>query len=124
MKYKKLAIRMAGTGLLFLAAIGQTPAIADKPASAIDDAADAALFKKVCTACHLASQATSESKSANQWAQTLDKMITYGAKISDDEYYRITDYMTRHHGLETKQTAAGNENSSDSPPRGNEEHAS
>lgn len=96
MKICKSAVQLVAGGLLILGGAGQAFAGADTPA--VDDKADAALFEEVCTGCHVASQATSVKRSADQWGQTIDRMVSYGAQISDEDYYRLVDYMARHYG--------------------------
>ena len=98
MRIRKSAVQFIAAGLLIAGGAGQ--AFAGAGSADVDDEADAALFQKICTGCHLASQATSLHKSADQWGQTVDRMVSYGAQISDDEYYRLVDYLARHHGPE------------------------
>jgi mono/diheme cytochrome c family protein len=70
------------------------------PSMAGDVAPDsgAAAFEAACTQCHLASQATAQSKTSEQWAQTVDQMIAYGAEVSDEQYAQIVHYLSTNYG--------------------------
>jgi mono/diheme cytochrome c family protein len=52
-----------------------------------------------CTSCHVATQFTSKLKTADQWSQTVETMISNGAKISDTDFDTIVAYLTAHYGV-------------------------
>jgi mono/diheme cytochrome c family protein len=77
------------------------PQTAPPPAAA--DAADAAaraLVEKNCSGCHLLSQVTVQHKTADQWATTVDQMISFGAPVADEDYPKIVDYLAKHYGAQ------------------------
>jgi len=77
-------------------AVSAVAAEHDRPAAAPPPA----IFETACTQCHLASQVTSQHKTADQWAETVNQMIGYGAQITDDQYTEIVEYLAANYGLE------------------------
>ena len=57
-----------------------------------------AVVQKACVSCHVAGQVTSQRRSKDQWADTVEKMISYGAPVSDAEFDTIVAYLARHYG--------------------------
>jgi len=56
------------------------------------------LVTLACTHCHLATQFTSQRKTAGEWAQTVNQMIDKGAVIGDNEFDRIVNYLAKNYG--------------------------
>ena len=56
------------------------------------------LVTQACTTCHLASQFTSQRKTAGQWAETVNQMINMGAVVGDSEFDRIVNYLAKNFG--------------------------
>jgi quinoprotein glucose dehydrogenase len=95
---KAVIAALGALALIFVA--GQAPA-QQVPALAPLAAADAAthkLVEKTCASCHVIAQVILQRKNADQWAGTVDKMIGYGAQVSDADYAKIVDYLAKHHG--------------------------
>lgn len=59
---------------------------------------EAALVEKTCTACHVAAQFTSQHRGREQWAETVNTMIGYGAQVSDADFDPIVNYLARNFG--------------------------
>lgn len=57
-----------------------------------------ALAVKSCTSCHVASQVTSQHKTAEQWATTVNQMIGFGAQVTDDEFDPLVAYLAKSFG--------------------------
>ena len=75
------------------AAFAQTPASGDfRPGP------EKVLVQKNCTACHVATQVTAKRKTAEQWGETVEKMIGYGAKLSDAEFESVVGYLAKNYG--------------------------
>lgn len=73
------------------------PAAAATPAApAADD--DASLLDKHCSSCHSVDQITAASKSADEWAETIDRMIDHGLQITPEDNKRITAFLAAHYG--------------------------
>lgn len=71
-------------------------------APSADEAATASLIQQTCAACHPIGQVTNAHKSREDWGATLDKMIGFGAQISDRDYDVMLDYLAGHQGMEKK----------------------
>jgi hypothetical protein len=56
------------------------------------------LVSQACTTCHLASQFTSQRKTADQWALTVNQMINMGAVVGDNEFDKIVNYLAKNFG--------------------------
>lgn len=52
-----------------------------------------AFAEKACAACHVAAQVTSQHKSRNEWATTVEKMVGFGAQVPDDKFDPLVDYL-------------------------------
>jgi mono/diheme cytochrome c family protein len=97
---------------VFIAAAWFSAAQAQAPAAAASDgefveAPEKAVVQKSCTGCHVAGQVTSQRKSADQWTETVEKMISYGAKVSDAEFATIVSYLSKHYGTAPAPGAGG-----------------
>jgi competence protein ComEA len=55
-------------------------------------------FQRVCVLCHPPDRIVSVRKTRTEWEEVLDKMITKGAQINDDNYGSIEDYLLRNYG--------------------------
>jgi len=69
-------------------------------ASPADENPGRAVMQRACVACHVRSQVTSQHKTAQQWAETVDQMIGIGAKVSDEEYPALVAYLAKDFGPE------------------------
>jgi competence ComEA-like helix-hairpin-helix protein len=56
------------------------------------------LFQRVCVLCHPPDRIVSVRKTKTEWEEVLDKMITKGAQINDDNYAPIENYLLRNYG--------------------------
>ena len=52
-----------------------------------------AIAARACTVCHVASQVTAQGRSRADWATTVEKMIGFGARISDAEAETLIGYL-------------------------------
>jgi len=68
--------------------------LAAAAAAAQQDAADKAAFEKVCGGCH-ASSLASDLKTQEDWAETVESMISFGAKGTDEQFERVLRYLAR-----------------------------
>ncbi len=70
-------------GIFCFAALALTQAAS---AQDLPPGPDQMLVTQACTTCHLASQFTSQRKTAGEWAQAVNQMIDKGAVIGDNEF--------------------------------------
>lgn len=98
---------LLGATLTFGAAVAEaatkpaTPAPVAKPAPApatSTDDADRALLEKDCSSCHSVDQVTARNRSAAEWAETIDRMVNYGAQLTPEDNKRIADFLAAHYG--------------------------
>jgi quinoprotein glucose dehydrogenase len=52
-----------------------------------------AFADKACTACHVPAQVTSQRKSRSEWVATVEKMVGFGAKVPDEQFDPLVDYL-------------------------------
>lgn len=52
-----------------------------------------AFADKACTACHVPSQVTTQRKDRAEWTATVEKMVGFGAKVPDDQFEPLVDYL-------------------------------
>ena len=55
-------------------------------------------FQRVCVLCHTPDRIVTVRRTKTEWEEVLDKMITRGAQITDDNYGPIADYLLRNYG--------------------------
>lgn len=67
------------------------------PAASTNDA-DRALLEKDCSSCHSVDQVIARSRSAAEWAETIDRMVNYGAQLTPEDNKRIADFLAAHYG--------------------------
>ena len=56
------------------------------------------VFQRVCVLCHPPDRIVSVRKTKSEWEEVLDKMITKGAQLNDDNYGSIEEYLLRNYG--------------------------
>lgn len=61
-----------------------------------------AVVQKVCgTTCHALERATVTPRSRAQWEDVMSKMISMGAKGTDEEFATVLNYLSTNHGRDT-----------------------
>lgn len=61
-----------------------------------------AVVQKVCgTTCHALERATVTPRSRAQWEDVISKMISMGAKATDEEFAIVLNYFATNHGRDT-----------------------
>lgn len=58
------------------------------------DPTDKAAFEKVCSQCHTSSMIT-DMMTRDEWSETIETMITIGAKGTVDEFARVRRYLAQ-----------------------------
>ncbi|MEO7270654.1 MAG: helix-hairpin-helix domain-containing protein [Vicinamibacterales bacterium] len=54
-------------------------------------------FQRVCVLCHTPDRIVSVRKTKVEWEEVIDKMITRGAQVTDDNYGPIEEYLLRNY---------------------------
>lgn len=84
--------------LVVMSALEQRPVAATATAQA--DAQ--AVVQKVCgTACHALERATVTPRSRAQWEEVISKMVSLGAKGTDEELAAVLNYLATNYGRDT-----------------------
>ena len=66
-----------------------------------------AVVQKVCgTACHALERATVTPRSRAQWEDVMSKMISMGAKATDEEYATVLNYLATNYGRDASAAQA------------------
>jgi competence protein ComEA len=60
--------------------------------AAQSEAADKVTFQKICGNCH-ASSMVSDFKTEAEWSETVDQMVSIGAKGTAEEFNRVLRYL-------------------------------
>ncbi len=68
-----------------------------------------AVLQKVCGTCHALDRVTASRRSRAQWEETTDKMITAGAKATDEEFTAVINYLVSRYGRVNVNTAPAGE---------------
>lgn len=92
---------MAVNALLLLCAAGSGAAQQGPPApaaGALPSGDGAAILRARCVSCHGTDLITSQRLSEAGWSRELDKMVRWGASVSDAERGSLVPYLTGHFG--------------------------
>jgi competence ComEA-like helix-hairpin-helix protein len=90
--------------LVTFVAVAQEPAQAPAPAApagaqfVLAQGPGADVFQRTCVLCHTPERIVSLRKTRTEWEEIIDKMITRGAQVNDDNYVPIEDYLLRNYG--------------------------
>jgi mono/diheme cytochrome c family protein len=57
-----------------------------------------AIVAKSCSGCHPASLILQARKTEDQWFDNVDLMLSRGARIDDQDYDALIDYLVAHFG--------------------------
>lgn len=83
----------------------QPPAAAAPTAAAVPPAgppagaaAGAQILQTVCVMCHDQTLITSQRKSRNEWADTVEMMIGRGAPLTSEQAAQVVDYLAQNLG--------------------------
>jgi competence ComEA-like helix-hairpin-helix protein len=63
-----------------------------------------AIVQQKCASCHALKVVTGKRASREQWSPIVDRMITRGADVDDDEIDTLLDYLAKNFGPATAQT--------------------
>jgi cytochrome c oxidase cbb3-type subunit 3 len=83
------------TCLLLVASFAPLAAFGQAPTSQLPDGPNRETVQRVCSGCHSAQMVLGRQMTREQWGSTVSNMISRGAKISDEEYDQIVDYLAK-----------------------------
>lgn len=76
----------------------EEPTETPDPAAAGDEPQGQVLLEERCTVCHTLDRVERAQKSRESWVDTVDRMIGYGAQLSDSERTILLDYLVEVYG--------------------------
>lgn len=96
-----LATLIAGTAVAQGVKKSAAPALPAAPApgqSAARAGLDLALLQEHCAACHALDTVTAQNKTADEWAETMDRMVDHGMQIAPEDSKKVSDFLVAHYG--------------------------
>src|SRR4051812_19538585 len=67
----------------------------------------AEVLKNVCGVCHTPQIVVARRRTRAQWQETIDKMISLGAKASEEDFAQVLNYLTAEYGREEPNERGG-----------------
>lgn len=99
-QYVVIAVGGPGAGAALLAfALPLAPVVAPPPPS-LPGARGQVDVERVCAQCHAFEVVAQSRHTRKQWEAQVESMIAKGAKISDEEFDVIADYLATHFGID------------------------
>jgi hypothetical protein len=71
---------------------------APKNVGALTDAQMQTLLVDSCGSCHSVDRVTQKKANKEEWTNTVNRMVSHGASLTDEQLPLIIDYLTRTHG--------------------------
>ena len=72
-----------------------------------------AKVKATCTQCHNASRITEQHLTRQEWSAQLDKMVSLGAEVPDEDRPAILNYLAKNFGPEKGSKTAAKKSAED-----------
>lgn len=57
-------------------------------------------LQKICKGCHELEKAYSIKQDRNGWLATMEKMVSFGMKSTDEEYKAVLEYLVKHYAAD------------------------
>jgi cytochrome c oxidase cbb3-type subunit 3 len=86
-------MKLTSTCVLLLAAFGSLSAFGQAPASPLPDGPNRETAQRICSGCHSVQMFLGRGMTREQWGGVVSNMIGRGAKISDQEFDQVVDYL-------------------------------
>jgi mono/diheme cytochrome c family protein len=86
-------MRLARTCALLLAGCAPLFALGQAPVSQLPDGPNRETVERVCSGCHSVQMFVGRGMTREQWGGVVSNMIGRGAKISDQEFDQIVEYL-------------------------------
>jgi cytochrome c2 len=85
-------VRGLGAAVAWFAAVVACNAQEPGPGNAAE------VFQKVCGVCHTTQSVLTTRRTKGQWQETIDKMVSLGAKASDEDFAAVLSYLSTQYG--------------------------
>jgi cytochrome c oxidase cbb3-type subunit 3 len=93
---------LCGFGAAVACFVLAIPSSAQEPVAA----KGAEVFQKICGTCHTPQSVLTIRRARAQWQETIDKMVSFGAKATDEEFAAILNYLSEQYGPDAAGGAA------------------
>ena len=88
-----LFMRFTRICVLLLAGIAPLSCLGQEPASQLPDGPNRETVQRICSGCHSVQMFTGRGMTREQWGGVVSNMIGRGAKISDEEFDEVVNYL-------------------------------
>ena len=86
-------MRFTRTCALLLAGFAPLFAFGQAPVSQLPDGPNRETVQRICSGCHSVQMFMGRGMTREQWSGVVSNMIGRGAKISDEEFDQVVDYL-------------------------------
>ncbi len=83
------------TGALVLAACFSSFALGQAPVSQLPEGPNRETAQRICSSCHSVQMFVGRGMTREQWSGVVSNMIGRGAKISDEEFDQVVEYLAK-----------------------------
>lgn len=89
-----------------LAAMATLTIAASARAQELPDGQGKALVQNACSECHGVGVLLDQPRSREAWGEVVSRMVGNGAKLSDDDYNLVIEYLATHLGSASQSAPA------------------
>ncbi|HXP11972.1 MAG TPA: c-type cytochrome, partial [Acidobacteriaceae bacterium] len=86
-------MKLTSTCVLLLAGFASMSAFGQAPASPLPDGPNRETAQRICSGCHSVSMFQGRGMTREQWGGVVSNMIGRGAKMSDQEFDQVVEYL-------------------------------
>jgi mono/diheme cytochrome c family protein len=103
-----VTLGMLSFGLFAAQGAGQAPATPapTTPADSLPEGPGKKIVQRMCTGCHNLKTVTAKRATHDEWASTVDLMVSRGADGSDADVDAVVKYLSKNFGPEKTPPAA------------------
>ena len=88
-----LFMRFTRICVLLLAGVAPLSGFGQEPVSQLPDGPNRETVQRICSGCHSVQMFTGRRMTREQWGGVVSNMIGRGAKISDQEFDEVVNYL-------------------------------
>ncbi len=88
-----LFMRFTRICVLLLAGVAPLSGFGQEPVSQLPDGPNRETVQRICSGCHSVQMFTGRGMTREQWGGVVSNMIGRGAKISDEEFDEVVNYL-------------------------------
>jgi cytochrome c5 len=70
----------------------------EQPATSAPSNSGAVLLEERCTTCHGLDRTTQAQKTGEEWEETVSRMVSKGAQLSEEEQAVLVEYLAQNYG--------------------------